>query len=438
MVRPAIARLTASFLLAGYACAQLPAQTDTLTDEINQALERARPALMAHLKPDGGPRNRMFGRDNRPGLLALLCLAALHDGVPADDPVLKPALLRLSRASTEATYDLSLRLMVAEACPTFPDRDKIARQDAAVLLQSREGGMFGYNPGNSRPDLSNTQYAALGLRAAATMGVKIESQVWRDLLNAVGNMQDYDGGFSYTPGNRSAAYPSMTVAGISVVEICRQALEKPGQTVPKVTTMLKKGWSWMEKNAASIGSPVTHWCYYFHYGLERAAILSDVTRVAGNDWYRTGARMMVKEQLADGNFGSVRSMAPMLRRDGEGDPVNTAFAVLFLRRAFKKLPAPVTPGSAPVLAGLDDQSTPLDLRAVATALVARGRLALPEVLKALRCEVVQRRRAAAMALRELSGQDFGYQPELDEETNRAALMRAELWYLKQRDPVVAK
>jgi hypothetical protein len=432
MSRPALASVAACMALVA-APRVLPAQADTLPDEVNRALDRARPALLAHLSQSDQPINHGFTRVHSPGLLGLLCFAALHDGVPATDPGLAPALQSLSRAIPEATYDLALRLMVLEACPTFADRDKLARRDADELLRCRSESMFTYNASHGRPDLSNTQYGALGLRAAMAMGVKIEPRVWQDLLAAVAGMQDFEGGFGYSGSNRQGSYPSMTVAGIAVLQICREALEQSGHKVPRVAAMVKKGWRWMDKHAMAVGAELTQSCYYFHYGLERAAILSDVTAVGSKDWYRSGARMMVLDQLPGGGFESESDLGAGVRRGDAGDPVVTSFAVLFLSRAFRKLPGPVTPGADPTLAALDERSTLADLRAVADALVRRGRSALAEVLKALRSEVKERRRAAAMALRPLCGDDFGYLAELDPEQNCTALRRAELWYLRNKD-----
>jgi hypothetical protein len=426
MVRPALASAAACVAVLALPCA-LIAQVDTLQDEVNRALDRARPTLLSHLRRAGQPLAR--GLDSRPGALALTCFAALHDGIPPDDPVLAVSLQRLFRSLTDATYDLALRLMVLEALPKWPDREKLARADADLLLRCRQKGLFGYTPERTQPDLSNTQYGALGLRAAGQMGVKIDPRVWQELLHAVGEMQDFEGGFGYQ-SSHDAATASMTVAGVAVLEVCREALEHPGHPAPKIAPQVKKAWQWMDRHDSTIGSPQTPWCYYFHYGLERAAILSDVTKVGEKDWYRTGARMMLKDQLPSGGWAG--EMLHGFHQD-DGDPVTTAFAVLFLSRAFHKLPAPVTPGSAPTLLDLGAQSPAALVRAVADALVTRGRPALGEVLKAMRSEVVSRRQAAALTLKPLCGDDFGYQPELDAEQNGGALRRAELWYLKNKD-----
>jgi len=53
-------------------------------------------------------------------------------------------------------------------------------------------------------------------------------------------------------------------------------------------------------------------------------------------------------------------------------------------------------------------------------------------LRALRSEIANQRRAAAIALGSIAGQSFGYDPALDAEANREVIKKAELWYLRNR------
>src|SRR5262245_18945157 len=99
--------------------------------------------------------------------------------------------------------------------------------------------------------------------------------------------------------------------------------------------------------------------------------------------------MFVREQGPAGgwssNFGAVRGGA--LQR---GSPVDTAFAILFLRRKFQKVLGPITPRTV-VLASLTERSGAEDVAQCAEALAQRGKAALPDVLKALRDDVAPRR-----------------------------------------------
>ena len=266
------------------------AQAGPLAERVLRALEKARRPLLEHLAASSG------------GERALLVLAAIHDGVPADDKTFARALRGLAEDRLGMTYDLALRLMVMADLPSFPDRAEAAARDTKDLLrhQSADGG-FSYGEGMRGYDLSNTQYGALGLRAAVALGQKIPQAVWKRLLALVEGQQESYGGFGYH--GQGAPYASMTVAGIGVLEICKQNLE-PAARTGNIDGRIARGWSWMDAHVADVGSWKTRWSAYFHYGLERAAILSDKKTVGGKDWYELGAEMFLEEQQHDGGWGS--------------------------------------------------------------------------------------------------------------------------------------
>ncbi|MEZ6037980.1 MAG: hypothetical protein R3F29_10895 [Planctomycetota bacterium] len=405
------------------------AQDADLRDRINQALDMARPALLEHLEATT--------RGTRPGELALLLLAALHDGISVDDPVMKKAIGKLQKARPEQTYDIALRLLVLEACPTFPDRDDLAKKDTKALLRHRsKDGAFQYDDSPSAWDLSNTQYGALGLRAAAALGATVSREVWSKLADEVGDQQSKDGSFGYTRQSSGArGYASMTAAGIAVLAICRQGMEQKAtrRTLEKIDERIDKAWGWFGANSHVIGSTTETWSYYFHYGLERAAILTDVVEVGnGVEWYATGARMLVDEQLPGGGWQSTSDGFPGTHLSKKrGDSVPTAFAVLFLRRKFQKNVGPITEHVV-MLINLGPLSKDADVDACAQWLVGRGKEAMPDLIGALRSDVEPQRRAAGKALKLICGDDYGYDAGKDRDGNRDAVKQAELWYLKNR------
>ena len=405
-----------------------PAQSPDLRSKINDALDSARPALMAHLKAATHSATRH-------GELALLVLAGIHDGIAADDPVLAAAIHRLAKAKPGQTYDVALRLIVIEACPTFPSRMEIAKRDTNQLLDHRcDEGTFQYNRHPSTWDLSNTQYGALGLRAAWALGIKIPKKVWSRLAREVGDQQDSYGGFGYTERRgRGVSYPSMTVAGIAVLAACRQALGDSYSDRKQLDMQIQRGWSWLGQNEKSIGSTAERWCYYYHYGLERAAILCDVETVgASTDWYSEGAKMLVNEQLSGGGWSSLKDAYPGSRLSNKrGDSVPTAFAILFLRRKFQKEVGPITEHIVK-LVNIGPFSKQKDIDECARQLAQRGVEAMPELLSALRSEVQPQRAAAGKALKQIAGDDYGFDAKKDRDDNRRAVRNAELWYLKNR------
>ena len=391
-------------------------KADELQQKIQAALKRARPALIQHLG------------QQRQGVRALLCLAALHDGVPTKDKAFAYAIRRLSKVRFRGTYEAAIRLMVMASHPAFPDRERLLRRDVRTLLQNRVGSGFGFTyPGHNRnswPDLSNTQYAALGLRAATSMGHKLDKDIWLKMLAATLKGQHIDGGFGYSIGHRrKQAYSSMTVAGIAVLQICKQHLSKDDVNEFDLAKRLAHAWDWMKMNAHDIGSDHALSTLYFHYGLERAAILSDKNKVGDVDWYRRGAQMLVDMQDKHGAWRSSWEIRPGALK-GPGSPVDTAFAILFLRRSFKK----VLPKTYLTLLTLGVQATDAAIQSAAERAVHRGPPAVPDVLKSMRSHILPRRKAAALAIRGLAGKDFGYVAAKTATDSAHAIKAAEPWW----------
>jgi hypothetical protein len=174
-------------------------------------------------------------------------------------------------------------------------------------------------------DNSNSQYAALGLRACIDAGCVIQEKVIKRALNWWKSAQNLDGGWNYTtPGPQSPSYGSMTVAGIAAMCIYLYYLEKDMKMV-KNNKYIKRGVKWLIKNFAIDKNPgrETTWHYYYLYGLERAGALYDTEIFGMHKWYQEGARYLLKNQQSDGSW--------------QGGVQDTCFAILFLRRATKKL-----------------------------------------------------------------------------------------------------
>lgn len=426
MIRPAVCTVLLFCGSGSFGSSGLRGQSATLQSDIDHALDSARPALLKHLDHANGPHVRT-------GALALVLLAATHDGIDTREPIYEKAVDRLISARCVQTYDIALRLMVLQLLPNVKERREIATDDVKRLLRHRDDGCFGYSRNTGQWDLSNTQYAALGLRAARAMQVEIKRKVWSDLVRNMLRQQHEDGSFGYQKANSGfPGYASMTAAGIAVLAVCRQALGDRNKYRSSIDAALERSWAYFDVNSAAIGDPETHWCYYFHYGLERAAILCDVEEVGGKSWYETGARMLVDEQLTGGGWrGDEHGEQDRNLPKGLGSAVATSFAVLFLRRKFQKEPGPITP-SIVTLPTIGPMSKPKHVQACADELKKRGKAALPEVLKALRSKIENQRRAAAMALTAIAGQDFGYDPALDPADSSRVIRKAELWYLKNR------
>lgn len=399
----------------------LPAQEEEpLEQRVNKALRGARPALLTHLA------------STHNGYLALMCLAAAHDSVSPTQRDFAAAIKRLSKTKLTRTYDLSIRLMVMSHISSYPNRRAAVVQDAKRLLRNQApSGGFTYAGSNARWDLSNSQYAALGLRAAASLGVEIPKIRWKRLAEAAITAQDDEGGFTYSRANAGSrqGYASMTAAGIAVLQICGQYLDAETVADLELSRRIEHAWDWMAEHKSDIGNLRVRNCFYFHYGLERACILSDVEEIDGKDWYQAGAEMLLGAQLAGGGWCS-NDIGSSKTDSKEGNPVSTAFAILFLRRKFRKLLGPITPGGGLRVCQLGPQATPDELEEAVDAEVRRGKRVVPDLIKCLHSPIEARRKAALRAMIRITGQDFRYNPHLPPARNAEALKRAELWWLK--------
>jgi len=226
-------------------------------------------------------------------------------------------------------------------------------------------------------DLSNTQYALLGLAAARRCNVPVNREVFVKAANHLFATQekegpkvrrivhvdsgegyasryatadyDYARGWGYQPGN--GATGSMTTAGVSSLAICRSELMSwpgyKGEFAHKMERSIRDGLAWLTKNFTVRGNPGrAGWHYYYLFGLERAGVLADQVFLGDHDWYKEGADYLCAQQDSVGSWNG-RGGGRGKGRAGPGGQTlcDTCFALLFLRRATVpvKVPRAVTP-----------------------------------------------------------------------------------------------
>jgi hypothetical protein len=217
-----------------------------------------------------------------------------------------------------------------------------------------------------------------------------------------------------------------------VMQLCDDYLDDATVKSFGVEKRRNAAWEFLVEHKGEIGDRNTQNCFYFHYGLERASILSDVEDIDGKDWYRAGGEMFLRTQLAGGGW---RSTVDHIQGgpDADGsDSVSTSFAILFLRRKFQKVAAPITPSSSIAISQLTAQSSESEIDLVAKASIAGGRSSLPAVLRALRSRIQAQRVAGSRAWTGITGKDIGFDPLVAPEKSNAAVTKAELWWLKTR------
>jgi hypothetical protein len=295
--------------------------------EINKAIDRGMEFLLGAQQRDG---SWAFMNGEYPsGQTALSLYALIKSGLPPQHHAIRCGLAYLIAHPPHRVYSAACALMALSALPG--DEHIEWMRDIAGELQSWYGDGWAYPEGDK--DLSNTQYAALGLWAAQRKGVAVPPNVWRELLSDVIGFRNKDGGFAY-----HASLPptgAMTAAGVSVLTIALDSLGEGGtKAVPARSAAdeaIAGGMRWLAQhfvvgrnpNVAPDAASESRWALYFLYGLERVGALRKLDQIGDHDWYWEGARFLVQRQGTLGQWST----------NYAEDEFNTCMALLFLSRA---------------------------------------------------------------------------------------------------------
>jgi hypothetical protein len=272
-------------------------------------------------------------------------------------------------------------------------------QECVDLLKSAQLKMGGWRyPGNEMgappgdADMSNTQYALLGLVTAARCGIHVPADVYLRALEYLTKEQEKDGspvdlwienpawepggeppprwqsvgkrkarGWCYLPGQKEAPTGSMTAGAVSCLAIVKERLGETGKLTPEIGHRIDRamidGLAWLGDAFVVDTNPVVPaapamWHYYYLYALERMGSLTGVTHLSKHDWYREGADHLCGAQEKNGSWQSAKSQGKP-NDHTESEITQTCFALLFLERAPAPPAVPVTP---PVLTGGPDDS----------------------------------------------------------------------------------
>lgn len=265
--------------------------------------------------------------------------------------------------------------------------------DWIVQNQNKKNPFWNYKyeggAATERFDLSCTQYSLLALGSCLRCGLNVPAGIIRAHVDELRKLQETDGpdikrvlggkppkpgrpGKTETPEDRepkftratksvkargwaysgaarwdratgvSSAYGSMTCSALTCL---MTALDIAAQMTPEqqqkefgstinynawrqaAAASFEGGVAWMElrfsvTRNANLGRT---WYYYYLYGLERVGILCDVRYMGEHDWYAEGASALVCLQSPSNDWGSA---------------VDTAFALLFLKRGTVPLKTP--------------------------------------------------------------------------------------------------
>ena len=284
-----------------------------------------------------------YGRYNG-GATALCTLALLNAGVASDDPAVKNALVALEKLGPPKwVYVCSLQTMAFAAAD--PERYRLLiRRNANWLHEAQtETGGWGYDEVSRNPDNSNTQFAILGLHAAAEADVRVPPQVWQAADAYWRREQLANGAWGYAS---RLGRGSMTCAGIGSLAICRRHLTQGDALVINGNVVccgaqtddeaIRQGLGWLGRNfqmshnpidplgPTKSASPSQRYHYYYLYGVERVGRLVGHRLIGGHDWYREGAELLVENQRVSGAWQEgAQDSAPH---------VTTALGLLFMAK----------------------------------------------------------------------------------------------------------
>lgn len=334
---------------------------------IDYAVERGGAFLIAELaRPVEGKFAEMVkrGRDE------LILYALAHVGVDySGNRAYQAALEEIATKDLRWTYQVSLTALALEAIDKVKYNWRLAQCAQFLVDNQCANGQWSYGQpvtypdtipkgpgkdggvgtvagikiarrgkGPARGDNSNAQYAALGLRACAAAGIQLPDDVFSIGAKWWEKNQGKDGGWGYSDQGQvgDPSHGSMTAGGVASLIIFRNLLR---QDTAKHAP-IKKALDWLGSNLTITENPgyerSYQWHHYWLYGIERAGILGGTEKLGHHWWYSEGVDHLLKAQ--DQKFGNWISVSEKGGMESVGGAAaDTAFAILFLRRATKPL-----------------------------------------------------------------------------------------------------
>jgi hypothetical protein len=322
-------------------------RADLSPEDVRAAIDRGVGYLKGTQKTDGTWADYI---GQPAGITCLATLALLSAGVDPHDEHVQQALKAIRRLRPQTTYVASLQTMVL--CRAEPEKDQVLigrNVDFLEQTQLRDGlrpGAWSY-PGHpvGSGDNSNSQFALLALyeaqRAdeAGRIRIQVHRETWERAKAYWTGAQNADGSWGYykpLPGTGS-----MTCAGISSLVIASDVIHQPdarvagdridccGRAEDQDHDRVQDALEWLRRNYTIESNPGQRgdlWHYYFLYGLERAARLTNRRFIGNHDWYREGTAYLIQTQDITSGFWKGRGHAE------EDEHTATSLALLFLSK----------------------------------------------------------------------------------------------------------
>ncbi len=324
----------------------------------------------------------------------LVLWTLLHAGVPADDPRFQALLSEATGAPLARTYNVSLLAMALEEIDRAKYQPLIARCAQFLADNQCRNGQWSYGEpttypeftGAPRPnvatgprppaardytagprakppvrqsiairkqrdgpasgDNSNSQYAALGIRACHDAGIVFPREVieraeraWRQgkIAREVGGYPE--AGWCYeAEGGGHAPYGSITAGAVGSLAIYDYVRDGEKARSWKRDRDIHAGIRWLANHFTVRVNPGSFkdrendtqcMLYYYLYALERAGTLCGTENFGPRRWYAEGAAFLLEAQRPDGSWFAEHKSNRALW--------DTCWAILFLRRATRPL-----------------------------------------------------------------------------------------------------
>jgi len=354
---------------------------------IAEAIRRERESLLLALEHQLASRPA----DYPMGRIALSAAAVLEAGIAPGHPTLRSAFRELAKMPIREIYsaacyllaiDASRQAVLAEQIEAMsrdkrspatlapePEPLRAKMEELVAFLVGGSGGVWSYY-GRYDGDLSNTQFAMIGLEIALENDVPVPVEVFSEVAGALLETQwKSSSTFRFTTGYTAPAWPgvvpetkrsversvalagwnyeldpemtpseTMTAAGVSSLLIAEKGLRRAFLLSHELETRIERaiigGLAWIVKRHDEYRQP------YALYSLEKVCDLAGIELLDGKDWYTLGARHYI---------------AAKARGGVAWDTADHGLALLFLCRATRSRlhvhgpPVFITPrGSEPV------------------------------------------------------------------------------------------
>lgn len=323
----------------------------------------------------------LFRQNKTTATGSLACYSLVKAGVDKEHPDIQKCVQEVLAKcrgtnylpAAHHNYEAGVDAMLLEAVDRDVHRPQLEMIAKYLIARQRPHGGWFYpteqGGGGDFGDTSITQYAVLGLWAAARADVEVPIETWERVARWLLATQGRDGGFSYHPMDRGGAgnagvnsSGTMTVAGTGSLLIVRHVLFRdaafavdedrtgsspatrrfgvlerlpedkeqnvkakakgnPTMTAAAFDKALKEGVRWTGERFADQGSLASYGNYYF-YGIERVGALLGVEKLGTHDWYNEGSDALLRMQAPDGSWN-----------DSCGQVPATALTLLFLTKA---------------------------------------------------------------------------------------------------------